>query len=87
MDQLGLQFLQPRLGLLVFGKVAHEAGKVGRATGLHFADRQMHRKRRSVPALAGHDPSNADDMPLAGGPVTRKIAVMTRPIRGRASVR
>ena len=66
MDQFGLQFLQPGLGLLMLGQVADETGEVGLAVGLHFADRQLHRKGRAVLALAGHDPPDADDVPLAG---------------------
>ena len=29
MDEFGLQFLKPRLGLLMFGQIADEAGEVG----------------------------------------------------------
>ena len=65
-DELGLQFLQPRLGLLMLGEVADEAGEIGLAAGLHLADRQMHRERRAVAALAGHDAADADDVRIAG---------------------
>ena len=78
MDQFGLQFLQPRLGLLMFGQIADEAGEVARSAGLHFADRKLHRECRSVLALAGHDSADADDMPLAGGSIAREITVMAR---------
>ena len=38
MDQFGLQFLKSRLGLLMLGQVANEAGEVGLSAGLHFTD-------------------------------------------------
>src|ERR1700736_2079938 len=41
----------------------------------------MHRKDGSIPALAGHDPANADDVPFARRPIARKIAVVALPIR------
>ena len=80
-NQFGLQFLQSRLGLLVLGKVVRESGEVGLAAGLHLADRQMHRKGRSIPALASHDSADTDDVPFARGSIAREIAVMTRPVR------
>ena len=79
-NELGLQFLKPRLGLLMLGQIADKAGEVGRAAGLHFADRKMHRESRAVLALAGHDPADADDMPLAGGSVARQVPVMARTV-------
>ena len=78
--QFGLQFLQARLGLLMLGEVAHEAGEVGVAAGLHLADRKMHRKGRSIAALAGHDASDADDVAFAGRAVARDVAVVARPV-------
>jgi hypothetical protein len=41
----------------------------------------MHRKGRSVPAFAGHDPPDTDDVPFARGSIARQIAVVTFPIR------
>ena len=80
-DELGLQFLKPRLGLLVFGQIADEAGEVGRSAGLHFADRKMHRKSGSVLALTGYNSADADDMPFAGGSIAGEVAVMARTVR------
>ena len=80
-DQLGLQLLQPCLGLLMFGEIADEAGEVGRSTGLHFADRKMHRKSGSVLALSGYNSTDADDMPFAGGSIAGEVPVMARTVR------
>ena len=80
-DQLGLQLLQPCLGLLMFGEIADEAGEVGRAAGLHFADRKMHRKSGSVLALSGYDSTDADDMPFAGGSIAGEVPVVARTVR------
>src|ERR1700740_1049344 len=41
----------------------------------------MHRKGRSVLALAGYDSANADYMPLARGQIPSQITVVTRTIR------
>ena len=64
--QLGLQFLQPRLGLLPLGQIADEAGEEALVARAHLADRKLHRKGRAVLALADHDAADADDAPLAG---------------------
>jgi len=76
-NELRLQLLQPRLGLLVLGQVAHEAGEIDAAFRLHLADREVHRKGCRVAPLAGHDPAYSDDVPLAGRAVARDIAIMT----------
>src|SRR5260370_36049697 len=65
----------------MLGQIADEAGEVRFTTGLHFADRKMHWKSGSIFSLAGHDPPNADDMPLAGRPIAGQITVMARTIR------
>ena len=85
MDQLGLQFLQPRLGLLSFGQVADEAGEEALIAHVHFADGKLHRKRRAVLALADDDAADADDAPLAGAQIAVEIAVMIAADRARAS--
>ncbi|MGY2933383.1 hypothetical protein ACVWZ6_002985 [Bradyrhizobium sp. GM6.1] len=76
MDELGLQFLEPRLGLLMLGEVADESGEIRLGARLHLADRQMHRKGGSVAALACHDTPDADDMRISGGAVARDVAVV-----------
>ena len=76
MDQLGLQLLQPRLGLLPLGQVADEAGEEALVARAHLADRKLHREGRAVLALADHDAADADDAPLAGRQVAREIAVV-----------
>jgi hypothetical protein len=77
MHQLGLQFLQPRFGLLPLGQIADEAGEVALLAGLHLADTELERKGRTVLAFADHHAADADDAPLAGGPVAIEIAVVT----------
>ena len=76
MDQLALQFLHPRFGLLPFGQVADEAGEEAPLGDAHLADRKLHRKGRAVAPLADHDPADADDAALAGAVVALEIAVM-----------
>ena len=83
MDQFGLQFLQPCLGLLLLGKVADEACKVGFSTRLHLADGEMHRKRGAVLAHAGHDATDADNASFTGLQVAGEVAVMAAAIRLR----
>ncbi|MFK4488202.1 hypothetical protein ABIA45_003280 [Bradyrhizobium sp. USDA 336] len=76
--ELGLQLLEPRLGLLVLGEVAHEAGEIGLARALRLPDGQVHRERRAVAAFAGHDAADADDVRIIGPEIAREIAVVTR---------
>ena len=64
--QLGLQLLQPRVGLLPFGQVAHESGEEPLVARFHFADRKLHRERGAVLAFADHHAPDADDAALAG---------------------
>ncbi len=68
-DELRLQLLQARLGLLALGQVADEAGEIAALAGAHLANGQLHGERRAVLALADHDAPDADDAPLAGGEV------------------
>ena len=76
MHELGLQFLQPRLGLLALGQVADEAGEEALIARAHLADRKLHRKGRAVPALADDDPADADDSPLSGAEISLEVAVV-----------
>src|SRR6266446_7139535 len=41
----------------------------------------MHRESGSVLALTGDDSADADDMPLAGGPVAGEVAIVPRTVR------
>jgi hypothetical protein len=83
MDQLGLQFLQPRLGLLLLGEIADEACKERLPSRMHLADGEMHRKCRAVLAHAGDDAPDADDAPFARLEVAGDVSVMTAAIRLR----
>ena len=76
MDELGLQFLQPRFGFLPLGQIANEASKETAVAHMHFADRELHRESRAVAALADHDAADADDSPLAGPQIATQIAVV-----------
>src|SRR5579863_8366476 len=81
--ELGLQFLLLDDTLLPFGEIADEAGKTALSICPQLADRQMHRKGRTVLALPGHHPADADDAPLAGALIALHIAVVTAEIRLR----
>ncbi len=83
MDEFGLQFLEPRLGLLALGKVAYETGKEALVAGFHLADVELDGKRRAVPAFADDNPADADNSPLARPDVALQVAVVTLPIRRR----
>ena len=82
-QEFGLQFLQPCLGLLPFGQIANEAGEEALVARSHFADRELHRKGRAVLALADDHAADANDPPLSGPQVAFKIAVMIFAIRRR----
>ena len=82
-DQFGLQFLQPCLGLLLLGEIADEARKEGLSSRMHLADGEMHRKRRAVLAHAGDDAADADDAPFTRLQVAGEVAVMAAAIRLR----
>ena len=83
MDQLGLQFLESRLGLLPFGQVADEAGEEALIAHVHFADGKLHGKGRAVLALADNDTADADDAPLVGAQIAVEVAVMVALVRLR----
>ena len=75
-DQLRLQILQPLLGRLTLGQVAHKPG-VGPPSGrVYLANRQLHRKRRAVLARSHHHPAPPDHALLAGGGIARQVGVM-----------
>ena len=77
MDELGLQFLQARLGLLPFGQVADEARKETLVRRPHFADRQFHRECGAVFPFSDNDAPDADDPALPGPQIALQIAVVT----------
>ena len=75
-DQLGLQLLQPRLGLLPLAEVADEAGEEAPRRRVHLADGELDREGRAVLALGDDDAADADDPLFAGAQVAAEIAVM-----------
>ena len=75
-SELGLQFLQPRLGLLPLGEVADEAGEEALLARPHLADRELHGEGRAVLALADDHAVDADDALLARGEIAWDVAVM-----------
>ena len=75
-DELGLQFLEARLGPLPLGQVVDEAGEEDLLARAHLADGELHRKGRAVRPLARHDPVGSDDAALPGAPVVREVAVV-----------
>ena len=83
MDELGLQFLQPGLGLLAFGEVADESGEEALVAHMHLADGKLHRKRRAVVALSDDDAADADNAALAGAHIAIEVAVVVVLVRRR----
>ena len=83
MDDLRLQFLQPRFRLLRFGQVPDEAGKEALIARTHLAYRQLHRKSRTALAFAHHHSAYADDSPFASGEIALDIGIVILPIGGR----
>ena len=77
-----LQFLQPGLGLLPLGQIPDETGEETSVARFHFTDRELHRKRRSVLALAHHHAADADDAALPGRQVALQVAVVTLAVGG-----
>src|SRR5262249_24072425 len=75
-DELGLQLLQPRLRRLTLGYVADKAGEKGPVSRSHFSDCQLHRERRAVLALADREPSDSNDSPFSGPPVSLDVAIV-----------
>src|SRR5947209_7375918 len=65
-----------RLGLLPFRQIADEAGEETLIARAHLADRELHRERRAILALADDDAADADDTALAGEHVAAEITVM-----------
>src|SRR6516162_989455 len=76
MDELGLQFLEPRLSLLAFGEISGETGEKLSIARLHLTDGKLHRKGRAVLALSDDDTSDTDDLPLASPEVPIQVAIV-----------
>ena len=76
MDELGLQLLQPRLGLLTLREVADEPGEEALIARAHLADGEFHRESRAVLALADDDAPDPDDAPLPGSQIALQVAVV-----------
>src|SRR5262245_44264250 len=83
MNELGLQLLEPRLGLLALREVADESGEEALIARAHLADGELHRKSRAVLALADDDAPDADDAPLTGPQIALQVAVVVLPIGRR----
>ena len=83
MHELGLQFLEPCLGLLPLRKVADESGEEALIARAHFSHGQLHRKSRAVLALADHEPPDPDDSPLSGPEVALEVAIVVLPVGSR----
>ena len=77
MQQLELQFMQPVLGHLPFGKIADETGEMPLAADHRLAHRQFDRKGAAILALADDDAADADDAPLPGLEIVLEVTVMT----------
>src|SRR5262249_33360340 len=80
-EGLGLQLLQPRLRRLTLGYVADKAGEKVPVSRSHFSDCQLHRERRAVLALADHQPSDSNDSPFSGPPVSLDVAIVILTVR------
>ena len=80
MGELFLQTLHARLGALLLGEVADEAGEIASLAPMRLADRKMHRKGRTVGASTRDDAANADDARLAFGAVALEVAVVATAI-------
>src|SRR5271169_3856003 len=82
-NEFGLQFLKPCIGLLSFRQIADEPSEEALIANTHFADRKLHGKRRAVAALADHYAANADNPPFTGAHVASEIAVVVFTVRRR----
>ena len=72
----GVRPEQCRLCLLARSDVANDAGKAWAVAAAHFADRQLHRERRAVPAQAFELAADADDPRLAGPQIAGDVFVV-----------
>ena len=75
-DELGLQFLKPRFGLLPFGKVADEPSEEALIVHAHFTDGEFHGKCRTVPPLTDNNAADANDTSLACAYIAVKVAIV-----------
>ena len=80
MDQFALHVLQPPLGGVAFGQIAHEARKESLLPRDHLAYGELHREGRPVLAFADDDPPDADDPALARRHVAGEVAVVLGPV-------
>src|SRR4249919_3889301 len=83
MNQFGLQLLQPGFGLLALAQITDESREIAIRARFHLADRQLHRERRAILALADDHTADPDDPPLPCCQIALYIAVMLLPIRRR----
>ena len=76
MHEFGLKFLQSSLGLLALRKIANKSGKIALVARFHLPDSELHRKGRSIFALANDDAADADDAPLSCAQIPGEIAIV-----------
>ena len=67
-DELGLQFLQPRLGLLVLGEIAHETGEDALDRPIAF--------RRPTDSIGNVEPSLRIPVTMRPMPMMRRSPVV-----------
>src|SRR6266511_4866565 len=83
MNELGLQFLQPRLRLLTLRYVADEPGEKVSIARSHFSDGQLHREGPAVLTLADYEPADPDDSPFSSPEISLDVAIVILPIGRR----
>ena len=79
--QLFLKLLQPALGFLPFGQIAHKAGEHPLAASFASPTASSMGKVLPSPPAAHHDAADTDDAPLPRRHVTREIIVVRASIR------
>src|SRR5215210_5884800 len=82
MDEFRLQLLKPSFCLLTLSQIAYEACEKALIAGPHFADRELHRKRRPISAFADHHAADPNDVPFSSSQVALQKAVVALAIGG-----
>jgi hypothetical protein len=77
---VGLQLLEPPLGLLTLCQVANKADEQAVCAEPHFANGKLYRKDASVLALTHDNAPGSDDPPLAGPQVSLDVEIMHFPM-------
>src|SRR3974390_239273 len=76
MDELGLQLLQTRFGLLPLSEIANKAREKSPFPRLHFANGELHGKGRTILALSDDDAADPDDASLACCPLALQVGIV-----------